>query len=317
VEAFQPEGARSVALFKCRDQLNRAMSLPIRTADSLTIDLDPYLLPLEAILEEHHRVLIVELSRDAATFSVYQLGHEEKIDSLKSFVPDPSRDLSRPGKVQRHRLTHVHWHLKSAAQLAGRIVRERQCDLVALLGDHRVLAEFEEFLPKSLQGRILTRDTLSPHDDRGRRRAVIEAALDRHREREEEQALADLGRYRAEGQLAVGLEAVLDVANLFLMRALFVSDDLARAGFVCRDHHYLALDPGPCVFCQKDLWPTENVIDELVEFAWLHGVDVMTIRQRQELLRPFGGIAAVLLPVRPIEPSSEQPEPASPILKRS
>src|SRR5256885_12671497 len=55
LEGYQPGGARALVIFKSGEQLNRVMPLPARVADSLTIDADPYIEPLEAIMEEQRR----------------------------------------------------------------------------------------------------------------------------------------------------------------------------------------------------------------------------------------------------------------------
>src|SRR6266852_706799 len=122
LEAYQPSGARSLVVFKSGSQLNRVMPLPVRVADSLTIDADPYVEPLEAIMEEQHRVLVVELAKEKTTFFLYELGFEEQIHSIRSFVPSDTVDAGRPGKVQRHRLTHLQWHFKSSARSEERRV---------------------------------------------------------------------------------------------------------------------------------------------------------------------------------------------------
>src|ERR1700738_409894 len=135
LEGYQPSGARSVVVLKSGTQLNRVMPLPVRVADSLTIDADPYVAPLEGILEEQHRVLVVDLAKEKTSFSIYHLGFEERIQSIKAFAPSDTVDASRPGKVQRHRLTHLQWHLKSSAQTAERLFRERGGELLALIGE--------------------------------------------------------------------------------------------------------------------------------------------------------------------------------------
>src|SRR6202022_1305460 len=208
LEAYQPSGARSLVIFKSGTQLNRVMPLPVRVADSLTIDLDPYVEPLEAILEEERRVVVVDLSKGKASFSVYELGFEEEILSIKSFVPTETVDASRPGKVQRHRLTHLQWHLKASAQTAERLFRERGSDLLALIGEETLVQEFEDYLAKSLRDRLLTELHLSPGDGPNRRRAVLQEALAKHRKKEEESALSELGFFQGHGRLAAGLETV-------------------------------------------------------------------------------------------------------------
>ena len=49
------------------------------------------------------------------------------------------------------------------------------------------------------------------------------------------------------------------------------------------------------------LLSAENVVDQLVEMARLHGVEVMLVMHRGDLLRPYGGAAAVLLTAAPLE----------------
>jgi len=301
LEGYQPSGARSVVVLKSGTQLNRVMPLPVRVADSLTIDADPYVEPLEAILEEQHRVLVVDLAKEKTTFFLYELGFEEQIHSIRSFVPSDTVDAGRPGKVQRHRLTHLQWHFKASAQAAERLFRERGCDFLALIGEETLVKEFEDYLAKALHDRLVAELNWSPDDGPNSRRAALEEALAKQRKKEEEEGLEELGFFQGHGRLAAGLEKVLDSANLFLMRRLVLDDELVRPGYVCRDHHFLSLNSGPCPFDGQALVATENVVDELVEIARLHGVDVMLVQQRRDLLAKYEGAAAVLLMAVPLE----------------
>ena len=301
LEAYQPSGARSLVVFKSGTQLNRVMPLPVRVADSLTIDADPYIEPLEAILEEQHRVLVIDLAKEKTTFFLYELGFEEQIHSIKAFVPSDTVDASRPGKVQRHRLTHLQWHFKSSAQAAERLFRERGCDFLALIGEETLVKEFEDYLAKSLHDHLIAELKWSPDDGPNQRRAALQEALAKQRKKEEEEALGELGFFQGHGRLAAGLEKVLDAANLFLMRQLVLDNELARPGYVCRDHHFLSLNSGSCPFDGQPLLSAENVVDELVEIARLHGVDVMLVEQCRDLLARYDGAAAVLVTAAPLE----------------
>src|ERR1700716_762641 len=301
LEGYQPSGARSLVVFKSGEQLNRVMPLPVRVADSLTIDADPYVEPLEAIMEEQHRVLVVDLSKEKTTFSIYELGFEEPIHAITSFVPSETVDAARPGKVQRHRLTHLQWHLKASAQAAERLFRERGFELLALIGEETLVKEFEDYLAKPLHDRLLAEVHLSPDDGPNRRREALEEALLKQRKQEEEAALGELGFFQGHGRLAAGLEKVLDAANLFLMRRLLIDPELDRPGYVWRDHRFLALKAGSCPFDGRPLLSAENVVDELVEIARLHGVEVMLVAQRADLLAPYEGAAAVLVTAVPLE----------------
>ena len=300
LEKYEPKGARALVIFKSDAQLNRVTPLPVRVADSLTIDADPYVEPLEAIIEEQQRVLVLDVAMDKMTFSIFELGYEHELQSISEELPRAT-DPFRPGKEERHRLAHVKWHFKAAAQLADRLFKERGCDHLLLIGDETGVKEFEDYLPKLLHDRLLAPISLSADDGPNRRRSAIEKALADQRKKEEESALDELGFFQGHGRLAAGLEMVLGAANLFLMRRLFISDDLARSGYVCRNHHFLSLKPGPCPFDSQALLPAENVVDELIEIARLHGVEVMIVTQRTDLLNPYDGVAAVLVTETPAD----------------
>jgi len=299
LEGYEPAGGRALVIFKSGAQLNWIMPLPVRVADSLTIDGDPYVEPLEAIMEGQHRLLVLDVSMDVTTFSIYELGYEQAIQSVKEDLPRKTEDPHRPGKEERHRLMHVKWQFKSSVLLADRLFRERGCDLLALIGEATVIQEFEDYLPKALHERVFARLQLSPGGGPNQRRSALEGALAELRKREEEADLGELGFYQGHGRLAAGLEMVIGAANLFLMRQLFLDDDLARPGFVCRAHHFLSLLPGTCPFDDQPLLPAENVVDELVEIARLHGVELMLVMHRQDLLGPYDGAAAVLVTAAP------------------
>src|SRR5438270_9737951 len=143
LESYEPAGERALVILKSGSQLNRVMPLPVRVADSLTIDADAFVEPLEAILEEQHRVLVLDVSMDKTTFSIYELGYEQELQSIEEELPQQT-DPFRPGKEERHRLTHVKWHFKAAAQLADRLFRERSCDLAMLSGEATVVTAFED-----------------------------------------------------------------------------------------------------------------------------------------------------------------------------
>lgn len=300
IENYRSAGARSIALFKSGEQLLRGLALPARSADALTIDRDPYIEPLEAMMEANRRVLVIELSRDAATLSVYHLGVEEAIDTVKARADTGSVQSKRPEDiVQRRTETHLHWYFESIARLAARVFRERDCELVALVGEAVLIEAFDDFLPKALKDKLLIEINPSPGESRAQWLPVVDRALDRLRGDEEAAAIGELGWYRAHSRLAVGLEGVLEPVNLLLARRLFVRPDLQQPGWICRTHHYLSLQPGRCVFDDSELAPIENIADELIEVARLHGMDVMVISKRPELLDPFGGVAVVTLPAPP------------------
>jgi hypothetical protein len=294
---LDPEGQRSLALFKAGRDLNRVLRLPVRTRDSLTIDADPVVEPLEAVLESQASVLVVEAGAEESRFRAYHLGALEEIDRVEPSVPAGTVEATRPGRVQR-RFTHLQWHRKVTAQRAAALLSEHGFDLVVLAGDERVVADLEQFMHGDVAGRVVASLHPTPEWDAREWRRQLDDVLSRHRRQEEAAALSHLGEYAARGLLVTGLEAVVDAMNLFLVRKLFVSRGLTRPGAVCRDHQCLSLSKGRCPYCSQELQPVDDVVDELVELARLHGVQLMVVVERTDLLEPHG-VAAVLYDMRP------------------
>ena len=296
IEAFLADhlspGVRSVIIFKAGTALNRVIALPVRSTDNLVIDPDPYVLPLEAILEENARVLAVEVTKNITELFVYQMGYLQKVDRVKSFVPKDSVDATIPGRIQRHRLTHLQWHLKLTATQCSRLYDEWLCSGLVVIGEERVSHLLEGFLHDRLKEKIIDRIYGSPAADPRDRRDLIERALRAHKSQQEAEAVQELRDYNPD-VVASGLPQVMEICNLFLARKLFINDDLEQNGFVCREHHYLSLNAGECPFCRAQLMPVENVIDEIVEIARMHGVNVTLIEYRQDLMSQFQGIAGV------------------------
>lgn len=287
-----PSGMRSVVIFKSGKALNRVISLPLRTVDNLVVDPDPYILPLEAILEENDRVLGVEVSKGTSKLFVYLLGYIQEVDRIKSFVPKDSVDASIPGRVQRHRLTHLQRHLKLTARQCFRLYDEWSCRDLVLIGEERVSHLLEGFLHDTLKRRIIGRIYGSPSADIGNPKVLIESALRTYKAQREVEAIQELTDCNPE-VVASGLHDVIEVCNLFLVRKLFISDGLHHNGFVCREHHYVSLHETQCPYCRAVLMPVANVIDEIVEIARMHGVKVTMIEYRQELMSKYDEIAGV------------------------
>ena len=88
----------------------------------------------------------------------------------------------------------------------------------------------------------------------------------------------------------------MDAVNEFRVRRIFLSDALAAPGYYSREHQFLSLEPGRNPFDDSELLATENVVDELVEFTQLHGVELLLVVRRQDLLDAQAGVAGVLYP---------------------
>ena len=295
---FVPQHLRALIIFRSGEQLNEVIGLLVPTNDAFKIDPDLYITPLEAVLEDDEKVLFVERAQDDTKFLLYQLGSCQQINRAKSAVPTDSVDKSIPHRAQEHHLEHLRAHLREVAGEIYQLYDQGACDLLVLMAETRVAALLEEYLHESLKPKIIARILDSPEADARARKELIESALRRHRTEKETKAIESLRNHKPE-ELVSSLRNVINVQNVFLVRKLFVGEGLHQRGFVCKEHHYLSLDPGNCPFDSTKLLPAENVVDEIVEVARLHGVEVLIIKRRQDLLAQYAGIAAIQYAVPP------------------
>jgi len=288
---FVPAGSRSLILFKSGEQLNRIFRLPAWTVDALVIGGDPHVAPLEAVLEENEKVLFVEVSIGESRLLVYHLGYLEA-DRITTSVP---KKMAGPPfkRNEQRRLTHLQWHLKATATRAYHLFHERSCTSLVLMGDRQVLASLEEFLHDTLRANIIARIHASPDADPRDRQELIESALREHKAAREAKAIDDLAQYKPEEQLVSGLREVIEALNSFLIRKLLVGENLQQKGYVCKAHHYVSLEETDCPFCGAKLFPAESIVDEIIEIAYLHGISLVIVEHRQDLLTPYQGIAAI------------------------
>jgi hypothetical protein len=301
-EYFIPKEVRTLVIFKSDEELNRVFGLPVHVPNILAIDPDPLIAPLESVLEEQERVLFLEVTKEESRFAIYHFGRYQEVDRIKSFVPSDRVDKSVPGHAQQHRLTHLQWHLKTTAQHAYHLFADQECEVMVVLGEHRIQSLLDEYLHQTLKSKIISRIHGSPVADPRARKDLINQALRDHKARRETSAIKELGE-RQPDKLVFGLRKVIDALNFFLVRDLYVAERLRQKGLVCRQHHYIALEGTECPFDGAKLLPVENVIDEVVEIARLHGVKIMMIEHRQDLLSKYDGVVAVVY-VQPAQGSA-------------
>src|SRR5258705_13157611 len=112
---FVPQHLRSLVIFRSGEKLNEVMGLLVPVNDGMRIDPDPYITPLEAVLEDDEKVLFVECAKQDTKFLLYQLGSCRQIDRSKAFVPTDTVDKTIPHHAQQHRLEHFRSPLRQGA----------------------------------------------------------------------------------------------------------------------------------------------------------------------------------------------------------
>jgi hypothetical protein len=94
---FVPEDLRAIVILRAGQELNRVIKLWVRVPDALVIDPDPFILPLETVLETNEKVLFAEVSKEESRFSIYHMGVCQPAQRIQSIVPSDTVDKSVPG----------------------------------------------------------------------------------------------------------------------------------------------------------------------------------------------------------------------------
>ncbi|RMG90451.1 MAG: hypothetical protein D6708_08425 [Candidatus Dadabacteria bacterium] len=134
-------------------------------------------------------------------------------------------------RFQRHVEEHLQRNLRTVAdQLAG-WVDERDVPRIVVAGPEEVAAAFEREVPRRLQGRLVARLRVDPHEPLPEVQAKALDALARARD---EAATARLRKVLdREGGRAVGVEAVSEAVRDGRVHELFLLDSFERPGWVC------------------------------------------------------------------------------------
>lgn len=287
---FSPQDAKSLIIFKSGKYLNEIITLPVYSTDRLVIDPDPYLSPLEAIIEYYPKVLLVSLSPDSTRFFTYLYGFHQEIEKLKSFVPGTNIDKSRPAKVQRERQDLVDEHLRESAKLTDHHCEINHCDVIILLGQSVLVDKFIRYLSSRQRANIIGQYNLPPSSPEADINRKVEDALFHYQLSKENKVIGEIRENPK--YLTSTLPAVLQAQNRFIIRRLFIDISLTQPGFVCKQHQFLSLDGGICPVDSEPLDPVENIVDELIETAKLHHTEIIIFQIQRELLEPYSGIAA-------------------------
>jgi Bacterial archaeo-eukaryotic release factor family 10 len=153
-------------------------------------------------------VLMVEVSKEKSRFLSYHLGCWEA-GKFRSFVPTGLVDKSIPGRVQRHRLNHLHSHLKKTARRTYQLYSQLGCEALMLMADKRILSQFEDFLHETLREEIISRIHSSPAAETRDRKSDVEA-----------KGIEELSAYEPREELVSGLSQVIVACNSFMIRRL-------------------------------------------------------------------------------------------------
>ncbi len=247
------------------------VSLPRRIKNRAVVDTTPYIRPMMAILDEHHRYCAVVVERRRSLVYEFYMGELQQFDSTDI---EGVRKRNFGGwygleehRVRNHAEEEAHRHYRETAGVIFDLFQTRGFDLLLVGGHEDTVAEFIPFLHSYVRDKVAGTFTVDPHTVTPAivrdACAELEEEYERSQERELVRTLMDT--VGAGGRAVLGLERTVDAANVAAIDLLLINDDAAAAGFVCDKCGMLSLADGACAICGSPMRETPELIDELVE----------------------------------------------------
>jgi len=296
-------GGKAVCAFVCSGaDHEQVVSLPHRVKSRVVIDRTPFVRPLEAMLDEHPRCLIVLSDRARARFLAAHLGRAAEIGRFESEVPAQVREGGYQGKaerkIERHIEDHVMRHHKQVAETARELLDSEDYDLVILGGPVEAVSgvkdELNPVVARSVAGEVDV-ELDAPEDE------VMSACtrlLDDLQARTDQQLVERLIEAADSGGTGVnGMAAVLGALRRGAIAELLVAEDHMEEGTECTGCGFLSVEDMPCPACGSE--KSRKVVDmvtELIDRATDSGAKVHHIARPPALSRllELGGVGALL-----------------------
>jgi len=262
-----------LAVFSCHgEKYWQDFDLGSAPRSRLVFDLNAFVKPLSAILDESHRMCALLVDRREANWFSVHLGEAKLLDRLKSDVPGKVREGGFEGteakRIERHGEARLMEHFKKVAALTFDLFKAHNFDFL-LLGcteEHRpdLESHFHPYLKNKIRGGLKLKPGASADQ------VLLESnELDKILKKSEEDSL--VSRFVSElekGGLAVsGLRDTLRRLNSGEALVLLVSRDYSAPGRLCPRCRLLYIEDKTCPACQKPTEAVVDILDEAVELA--------------------------------------------------
>jgi len=293
-DEFERGSTRGLALFACHE---RRLWQEVRTArplpDRATVGRQPYLLPLEALVETQRALGAVIVDKEKARIFLSRRDVIEERTEVVDDVPGRHEQGGRAqARFQRHVDDHVGRHLRRVADVLLDMLRRGDFDHLILAGPEQAVTELERLLHDWVARRIVGRTSLpitaTPAE-------VLERMLELEERLESEKETRMLERLRAgaaSGRGAVlGVPATLRALNDARVDTLVVPFGSGAPGVRCPECGMLDAERRRCPRCGVPTVPVIDLVDAAVATALRQRATVETV---SHALADDGTIGALL-----------------------
>lgn len=288
-----------LAIFSCSSQdFWQTFSLPSPPRNRIVFDMNPYVRPLSAILDDHRRIFALTLDRREAKWYGIFMGEISLLESHIENVPSKVREGGWEGyeskRIERHIATHLHDHFKKIAQTSFKLFKKNHFDWVFLGCREKYCSDFEALLHPYIKDKIRGRIKATPNDSQATLLKESLALEKKLKKQEEDKIVPRLISELEKGGLATsGLKQTLRSLNQSEVQTLIVTREFSQPGRICPKCHFLFVDELKCPSCQRRTDKMLDIIDEAVEAAMDKNCQVTHVTPPSKLNR-YGKIGAFL-----------------------
>lgn len=289
--------AKGVAIFTCMDKgFWRTYPLDVPTPNQVFVGRRPYLKPLTRLLDAYGRYGVILVDQEGARLFQFEMGRlREATGTLGEEVKRHKQGGFAAARFQRRADEQAAQNLRRAAELATEFFQASECSRLILGGTPQTVAQFQEFLPKALQARVvgtLPLDILASEVEVRDRTLDLIQEVDRAREA---QLVEQMVTTAAKGGPAVlGLADTLMALQEHRVHILLVAEGYTQAGHRCRDCAYVGADYTPsCPICSGPMEEVEDAVDTAIRRAIDLGMEVEVVQDNPDL-EQAGHIGAIL-----------------------
>lgn len=286
---------RGVALFSAsKADLWEAVTVPRPLPDRASVEPNPYVIPLEALVETYESFCTTLVDRAKARIFLARMGQiQERTDIFDDVPGRHDQGGWSQSRYQRHIEDHAAQHLKHVAEVLLGFYKVRKFDHLILAGPEELIPEFERSLHDYLKRRIAARVTLpmtaSPAE-------VLEKSLAVEEEIEKARERSILEKVTAETSAGrngvMGLEPVLHALNEGRVDTLVVPFGLSVPGVRCTEFGHLSATGPVCELCRGKVEPVPDVVDGAVAGALRQGshVEILSLLDPDETTKDIGAL---------------------------
>lgn len=299
LESLPPKYKSIIIFSNSAENFYQIYRLPVPIKSDLIVDVNFYVRPLMALLEERRRVgMILIDSKRARLFEAYMgeiVEHQDFLATTKApRKPLLETFMKREKRLMQRREEDTRFHLSSVADRLKIHYALKHFDKLIIgarkpLGDH-----LARLLSRKLHDNLLG---VVETDIHATEADVLAMVLKKEKEYESDEERKLLRRIceeiEREGYATKGIKNVIESLHEYNVQTLAVSEDFSQQGLTCQQCGMPHYEGKTCVCCGEQLIQVSDVVYDLVEEAGRQGAIVRHIHG-DALIRSLENVAAII-----------------------